>query len=256
MKRSRPECSRPDGRWVCASMRRADYLRSFVAHGSCFIDIMMNVGIIFHAANRSSDQDLLRKAHRALPDDPTVSGARRRQHRARGHFRLTETGSSCARRPTRAGETIHRGRAVRPGRSMDLAPHTRFRGDERFLDAAQRCADFYIETHSGARGAAKRLGRAVPAPPYESSAAAIAASGLLQLAKLTAIPARTAVSRLCLAASSTRFSPPSSWRSTRRAGKALLKHGSYHQRRGLGVDESVMWGEYFLRRSAGQVAGR
>ncbi|NOZ49689.1 MAG: glycosyl hydrolase, partial [Chloroflexi bacterium] len=26
----------------------------------------------------------------------------------------------------------------------------------------------------------------------------------------------------------------------------ILRHGSYHQRKGLGVDESVMWGEYFF----------
>jgi hypothetical protein len=26
----------------------------------------------------------------------------------------------------------------------------------------------------------------------------------------------------------------------------VLKHGSYHEAKGLGVDESVMWGDYFL----------
>ena len=36
------------------------YLRSFVAPDSCFIDIMMNVGIIFHAANETNDAELLR----------------------------------------------------------------------------------------------------------------------------------------------------------------------------------------------------
>ena len=28
--------------------------------------------------------------------------------------------------------------------------------------------------------------------------------------------------------------------------EGILKHGSYHQRKGLGVDESVMWGEHFF----------
>jgi len=28
--------------------------------------------------------------------------------------------------------------------------------------------------------------------------------------------------------------------------EGILKHGIYHQRKGLGVDESVMWGDYFL----------
>ena len=38
------------------------YLRSFVAADSCFIDIMMNVGIIFEAARATGDEDLLRIA--------------------------------------------------------------------------------------------------------------------------------------------------------------------------------------------------
>jgi unsaturated chondroitin disaccharide hydrolase len=28
--------------------------------------------------------------------------------------------------------------------------------------------------------------------------------------------------------------------------EGALKHGSYHERKGLGVNESVMWGEYFF----------
>ena len=38
------------------------YLRSFVSADSCFIDIMMNVGIIFEAARATGDADLLRIA--------------------------------------------------------------------------------------------------------------------------------------------------------------------------------------------------
>jgi unsaturated chondroitin disaccharide hydrolase len=28
--------------------------------------------------------------------------------------------------------------------------------------------------------------------------------------------------------------------------EGILLHGIYHQRKGLGVDESVMWGDYFF----------
>ena len=28
--------------------------------------------------------------------------------------------------------------------------------------------------------------------------------------------------------------------------EGILKHGCYHQRKNLGVNESVMWGEYFF----------
>ena len=39
---------------------KGQYLRSFVADESLFIDIMMNVGIVFYAAQQSNDQELLR----------------------------------------------------------------------------------------------------------------------------------------------------------------------------------------------------
>ena len=39
------------------------YLRSFVAQDSLFIDIMMNVGIIFYAAQETGDAELLRIAN-------------------------------------------------------------------------------------------------------------------------------------------------------------------------------------------------
>ena len=41
---------------------RGQYLRSFVADESLFIDIMMNVGIIFYAAQQTGDPELLRIA--------------------------------------------------------------------------------------------------------------------------------------------------------------------------------------------------
>jgi unsaturated chondroitin disaccharide hydrolase len=44
-------------------MEKGQYLRSFVAPESLFIDIMMNVGIVFYAAQQTSDATLLDKAH-------------------------------------------------------------------------------------------------------------------------------------------------------------------------------------------------
>jgi unsaturated chondroitin disaccharide hydrolase len=35
--------------------------------------------------------------------------------------------------------------------------------------------------------------------------------------------------------------------------EGILKHGMYHQTKGLGVDESVMWGEYFFLESLSKV---
>jgi unsaturated chondroitin disaccharide hydrolase len=118
--------------------------------------------------------------------------------------------------------------------------------DPRFLHTAEACADYYI-THTPADG--------VPpwdynAPPenrslVDSSAAAIAAAGLLRLCRHIGDPMKghfywsTAIHilrTLCtdyLAASD-------------RAWGGVLKGGVYHLHKSLGVDESVMWGEYFF----------
>ena len=37
--------------------------------------------------------------------------------------------------------------------------------------------------------------------------------------------------------------------------EGILKHGSYHQAKGLGVDESVMWGDYFFLEAVSKVLG-
>jgi unsaturated chondroitin disaccharide hydrolase len=121
-----------------------------------------------------------------------------------------------------------------------------FSHDPRFLQTAEACADFYI-AHTPPDGVppwdfdAPQESRALA----DTSAAAIAASGLLQLAGLTANPlqgvlyaetARRTLVALCeqyLAVSDP-------------AWEGILKGGVYHLHKGLGVDESVMWGEYFF----------
>ncbi|HPQ14557.1 MAG TPA: glucuronyl hydrolase, partial [Bryobacteraceae bacterium] len=88
------------------------------------------------------------------------------------------------------------------------------------------------------------------APPesrnlLDTSAGAIAASGLLQLANLTADPikgrlydaaARRILETLCT--THVAKSDPE-W-------EGILKGGVYHIHKNLGVNESVMWGEYFF----------
>jgi unsaturated chondroitin disaccharide hydrolase len=96
---------------------------------------------------------------------------------------------------------------------------------------------------------------AAPRVPVESSAAAIAASGLFQLAALTQDPERARAygvyARTILDSLLTRrflaIADPD-W-------EGILKHGSYHERLGLGVDESVMWGEYFFVEALDKLLG-
>ena len=37
--------------------------------------------------------------------------------------------------------------------------------------------------------------------------------------------------------------------------EGILKHGSYHERKGLGVDESVMWGDHFFVEALAKILG-
>ena len=37
--------------------------------------------------------------------------------------------------------------------------------------------------------------------------------------------------------------------------EGVLKQGMYHERRGLGVNESVLWGDYFFLEAVGKVLG-
>ncbi len=66
---------------------KGQYLRSFVADDSLFIDIMMNVGIIFYAAQQTGDDNLWRIANQHCLTTRKLPGARRRQHIARGPVR-------------------------------------------------------------------------------------------------------------------------------------------------------------------------
>jgi unsaturated chondroitin disaccharide hydrolase len=108
------------------------------------------------------------------------------------------------------------------------------------------CADYYI-THTPADG--------VPpwdynAPPenrslVDSSAAAITAAGMLRLCRQIADPMKghfywsTAIHILRTLCAKYLASADPKW-------EGVLKGGVYHIHKGLGVDESVMWGEYFF----------
>jgi unsaturated chondroitin disaccharide hydrolase len=121
-----------------------------------------------------------------------------------------------------------------------------FTQDVRFLQTAEMCAVFYIERTPGHGVPPNDWDDPAPVRPYESSAAAIAASGMLSLSRLSGDPGRARLFRdyaagILRTLTSTEFlaSETPGW-------EGILKHGTYHERKGLGVDESVMWGEYFF----------
>ena len=221
------------------------YLRSFVGPDSLFIDIMANVAIVFYAARETGDRQLLdiALAHCHTTRRVLVRGDGSTAHE--GLFDL-ESGEFLK-------QTTHQGYRGDSCWSRGLAwalygfgSAFQYVRDPLLLDTAEACADFYI-LHTPADG--------VPpwdydAPPdsrklLDTSAAAIAAAGLLQLGGLTTDAAKghfyreagrwilTTLCRDWLATADPRW-------------EGILKGGVYHLHKNLGVNESVMWGEYFF----------
>lgn len=224
---------------------KGQFLRSFVAEDSIFIDIMMNVGVIFYAARELNEKRLrdIAVRHCLTTRRFLVRGDGSTAHE--GIFDL-ETGEFL-RQTTQQG---FRGDSCwSRGLTWALygfAVSSEYSRDPRFLETAEACADYYI-THTPTAGV----------PPWDynapveerslldTSSAAIAASGMLRLCRLVSDPLKghlywsTAIHILrTLCTHYVPFSEPG-W-------EGVLKGGVYHLSKGLGVSESVMWGEYFF----------
>jgi unsaturated chondroitin disaccharide hydrolase len=224
---------------------KGQYLRSFVSADSLFIDIMMNVGIVFYAARESGDQALLQIARRHCQTTRRVL--------VRGDGSTAHEGLFDPLTGEFLKQTTHQGyrgdSCWSRGLAWALYGFGTAYGYERYpawLATAEACADFYIQ-HTPADG--------VPPWDYDApaqsgmlvdtSAAAIAASGLFQLAGLVADAAKghfyRETARHILGTLCRRWlpEPESPW-------EGILKGGVYHIHKNLGVNESVMWGDYFF----------
>ncbi len=234
--------------------QKGKFLRSFVAPESCFIDIMMNIGIIFYAAQLTGDDDLL---HRVTEHCLTTRRYLMRGDGSTSHEGIfdLETGE-FVRQSTHQGwrddSSWARGQAWA---IYGFGTAYRFSGDPRFLDAAERCADFYIVRTDESGIPPNDWEEPNPIRPWESSAAAITASGLFQLSELTPSLERTIAYRhYALTIMATLLE--SEFVADQTPGwEGILKHGSYHERLDLGVDESVMWGEYFFVEAVDKLLG-
>ena len=125
-------------------------------------------------------------------------------------------------------------------------------GNPHWLNTAQLNADYWLEHTVEDPVPPNDFDEPSPQRPWESSAAACAAGGLLMLAQLVADEDDAARYQQRAEATVTRLCEPeflahdNDW-------EGALKHGSYHETKQLGVDESVMWGEYFFVELLGQV---
>jgi unsaturated chondroitin disaccharide hydrolase len=224
---------------------RGQYLRSFVAENSLFIDIMMNVGIIFYAARETGDRMLrdIAVRHALTTRRVLVRGDGSIAHE--GIFDL-DTGEflrQSTQQGYRADSCWSRGLAWALYGFSACYEYSR---DPRFLETAQSCTDYYI-THSPTDGI----------PPWDfnapienrklvdTSAAAIAASGLFRLCRMVPDPMKghlywtTAVRILRSLCEKHLAAGTQGW-------EGILKGGVYHLHRGLGVNESCIWGDFYF----------
>jgi unsaturated chondroitin disaccharide hydrolase len=233
---------------------RGQYLRSFVADESLFIDIMMNVGIIFYAARETGDAALreITCRHCLTSRRVLVRGDGSTAHE--GLFDL-ETGEFIR-------QSTHQGYRGDSCWSRGLAwalygfgTAYSYTGDPRFLETASLCADFYLEQTPGGVPPwdydAPAESRAQP----DSSAAAIAASGLWNLGELAATRPARLLYRQAAVRIVDALTMPEYLASSTPGWEGILKRGVYHIPKGLGVDESVAWGEHFFVEALAKVLG-
>ena len=234
------------GRTLALRFKSAgQYLSSFVAPDSLFIDIMMNVGIIFYAAEQTGDQ--------ALWGIAVQHCLTTRQYLVRGDGSTSHEGLFDLQTGEFLRQTTHQGwrndSSWARGLTWALYGFTtayQYTNDRRFLDTARCCADFYIERTPAHGVPPNDWEEPNPAHPYESSAAAIAAAGLFELAQTLSDPVAADRYRTYAFGILSTLLDPEFLANETPGWEGILKHGTYHERKSLGVDESVMWGEYFF----------
>lgn len=234
------------GRTTASRFREnGQYLPSFREPASIFIDIMMNVHMAFFAASVTGDEDLARVAYE---HSLTTRRYLMRGDGSAAHEGMFDTTTGVFQRQTtqqgfKADRFWARGQAWA---MFGFGTAYRFTGDNRFLLTAIDAANFYLYETGDRLIPPNDWAEPTPQNPHESSAAAAAAGGFWQLAGLVQdqqLARRYAdyAVQILLRLSGEEFlsNPTEEW-------EGILKHGSYHEALKLGVNESVMFGDYWF----------
>ena len=227
---------------------RAQCLRSFHGPDSNFIDIMMNVGVIFYAAIETSDNALMDLAHRHCRTTrrTLVRGDGSTSHEGIFDLKTGEFLRQTTQQGYRGDSCWSRGLAWSLYGFGTCYQLTR---DPVYLETAELNADYWLahlpddsvapwDFDAPAQGPLNRQ-------QVDTSASAIAAVGLLNLAELSTSAARRNAFRDC--AFRTLHSLTSNYLGDEDDNwEGILRGGVYHIHKNLGVNESVMWGEFFF----------
>jgi len=225
--------------------KKGGYLCSFEGADSLYIDIMMNVGLVFYTAQQTGNETLWQIAHRhCLTTRRTlVRGDGSTAHEGIFDLESGEFLRQTTKQGWRGDSTWARG-LTWALYGFGMAYH--FTQDMRFLDTAKALANFYME-RTASHGVPPNDWEE-PNPPYsyESSAAAIAACGFWNLANLcdgteSACLYHDYALRILDTLSTTNFlaNETPGW-------EGILLHGIYHYPKAVGLDESLIWGDYYL----------
>ncbi|WP_308467083.1 glycoside hydrolase family 88 protein [Rathayibacter soli] len=234
------------GRTMARRFNRAGrYLRTWVSPGSTFIDVMMNIGIIYQAAELSGDP--------ALADIATAHALTSRRFLVRGDASTVHEGwfdpdsgeflRAATHQGYRSDSSWVRGHAWA---IYGFGTAYQWTHDERFLDSARRCADLYIAQVGADFVGPNDWSDPHPEFRYEASGASITASAMLQLAELLGDAGAGATYREYARGIVARLSSPEFLGTDEDGWEGILRHSLYHRGEGIGVDESVMWGDYYF----------
>jgi unsaturated chondroitin disaccharide hydrolase len=207
---------------------------------------MMNVGLILWAGNQTQN-DCLR--HIAIEHVRTTRRTLVRADGGTAHEGIFDVTTGDFLR-----ESTHQGHKPEStwsrGQAWALYGFTamhRLSALPEFLDDARKTADCFLRRRGADPIPLWDFDAPTDAPqPYDSSAAAIAASGLLDLSEQTNDRKerdryRGAALEMLETLSSDKFLARNTpgW-------EGILMHGVYHIHKNLGVDESVAWGDHFF----------
>jgi unsaturated chondroitin disaccharide hydrolase len=229
-------------------MEKGQYLRSFVEPASLFIDIMMNVGVIFYAGLKTGDDRLLDVAHKhCLTTRRTL---------VRGDGSTSHESIFDLKTGERLRESTHQGyrgdSCWSRGLAWSLYGFTRSylqTGRAEYLETAMLNAGYYLE-NTAPDGVtpwdydAPESGQ-LSRSQVDTSACAIAASGLLDLADAAPDGVRARAYR-DFALTSLRTLSEKYLGGLTPGFEGILNGGVYHIHKNLGVHEAVMFGEYFF----------
>jgi len=221
------------------------YLRSVAADNSIYIDIMMNVSLIFYAARETGDRVLrdIAVKHSLTTRKVLVRGDGSVAHEGIFDIETGEFLHQTTQQGVRADSCWARGLAWA---IYGFTISHEYSRDPRFLETAGACADFFI-THAGPDGMPSWDFNA-PADTrklVDTSAAAITAAALLRLCRLVSDPMKghfyfsTAVRILRTLCDKYLAKGTDGW-------QGIVKGGVYHMHKNLGVNESVIWGDYYF----------